>query len=244
MITLPILLRARSFDEPGAGMLHVGFGEGGVGRETGGPTLMAKTMRIVAAVTLTLLAVVSAAAATSKIYSLQFFNRMDDLPARMPNVAALGEYTKKLNETVGSFLDLSGEKRPALASIVIAISPDEETRAWVFGFGGILDEQKTAKLTSLLEAVRPPSVFWSPVAFSVHLTLWDAPTPKTEDPAVGPFPDDWKEAAKAAGHSIRIPDDLPGTIWKKTPKPPLQTPAMSTPVAGAPVAPPHSAVGR
>jgi hypothetical protein len=161
------------------------------------------------------LTVACGAAATSKVRALQFFNRVDDLPKRMPEVSAVSAYTQALNAIIETHLDFSGKKNPCSASAVVALSSNGGRRVWLVGFDEILAEEKLAKLVAALESVRAPRIVGGPVAFCLRLTLWDASAPREESPSAMPFPQEWKDTLKGRDSPIRIPDDLPPTIWAK-----------------------------
>lgn len=92
--------------------------------------------------------------------------------------------------------------------IAIGVKPNGSARAWCDAIECSIGRETLRDLEEQLALVPPVSVKHGPIAFAIEV-VFDGGT-VTEFPG---FPTAWMTAAKNAGGSMTIPDELFETIW-------------------------------
>jgi len=204
MITPPILLRALSLDEPGAGIPHAGISKGGVGK----PIVLSVQSYDVAAKTM------------RKPHVFSWFNKPADyvatsVAASVAIVAIVGGFF--VIQVTYAYLGLA-----IVTGLVLGIAD-----AWLY----------LGKRAGGLRFMT--CIFW--FAAAILLREQFLQKPHGWEGSVGMFQFMMLAGATAAT-VVQIKETL--THQKRSAKFPLPTPAIVTPTAGAPVAPPPGAAGR
>jgi hypothetical protein len=122
---------------------------------------------------------------------------------------ALADYLKRLGEAATGAMRANPQQIPSAGFIVVAVRPGGKTHAW-FDFKPALADKTVAALTQAVAGVPPTPVKSGDVVFALRVSLWGAKPPATYAPA----PQEWKDAAKQAGHKLDL-DTLVDQVWPK-----------------------------
>jgi len=122
---------------------------------------------------------------------------------------ALAAYLKRLGTAATEAMRANPQQIPAAGFIAVAIRPGGQSHTW-FDFKPALAEASTRALTQAVESVAPPTVREAPVVFALRVSIWSDKPPL----AYAPAPQEWRDAATAAGHKLDI-DSLIAQVWPR-----------------------------
>ena len=122
---------------------------------------------------------------------------------------AMAAYLKTLGTAVTDAMRANPQQIPSAGFIVVALRPEGKTHAW-FDFKPSLSEKTTAALSHAVESVPPTPVKSGDVVFALRVSIWGAKPPT----AYAPAPQEWKDAAKQAGHKLDV-DALVDQLWPR-----------------------------
>jgi hypothetical protein len=122
---------------------------------------------------------------------------------------AMAAYMKRLGDAATEAMRANPQQIPTAGFIVVAVRPAGQTHAW-FDFKPALGEQAAAALTHVVETVQPAAVKSGDVVFALRVSIWGAKPPA----AYAPAPQEWRDAAKKAGHKLEI-DALVDQLWPR-----------------------------
>jgi hypothetical protein len=122
---------------------------------------------------------------------------------------AMAAYMKRLGDAATEAMRANPQQIPTAGFIVVAVRPAGQTHAW-FDFKPALGEQATSALTHVVETVQPAAVKSGDVVFALRVSIWGAKPPA----AYAPAPQEWRDAAKKAGHKLEI-DALVDQLWPR-----------------------------
>jgi len=122
---------------------------------------------------------------------------------------AMADYLKRLGEAATEAMRANPQQIPSAGFIVVAVRPEGRTHAW-FDFKPALADKTVAALTHVVETVPPTPVKSGDLVFALRVSLWGAKPPAT----VAPAPQEWKDAAKRAGHKLDL-DALVDELWPR-----------------------------
>ena len=122
---------------------------------------------------------------------------------------AMADYLKRLGEAATTAMRDNPQQIPSAGFIVVALRPEGRTHAW-FDFKPSLSEKTTAALSHAVESVPPTPVKSGDVVFALRVSIWGAKPPT----AYAPAPQEWKDAAKQAGHKLDV-DALVDQLWPR-----------------------------
>ena len=122
---------------------------------------------------------------------------------------AMADYLKRLGEAATTAMRDNPQQIPSAGFIVVALRPEGKTHAW-FDFKPSLSEKTTAALSHAVESVPPTPVKSGDVVFALRVSIWGAKPPT----AYAPAPQEWKDAAKQAGHKLDV-DALVDQLWPR-----------------------------
>jgi len=122
---------------------------------------------------------------------------------------AMADYLKRLGEAATTAMRDNPQQIPSAGFIVVALRPEGKAHAW-FDFKPSLSDKTTAALTHAVENVPPTPVKSGDVVFALRVSVWGAKPPS----AYAPAPQEWKDAAKQAGHKLDV-DALVDQLWPR-----------------------------
>jgi len=122
---------------------------------------------------------------------------------------AMADYLKRLGAAATEAMRANPQQIPSAGFIVVAVRPDGRTHAW-FDFKPALSAKTTAALTQVVETVAPTPVRSGELVFALRVGLWGAREPA----AYAPAPQEWRDAARQAGHKLDI-DTLVDQAWPR-----------------------------
>ncbi len=122
---------------------------------------------------------------------------------------AMAEYLRRLGEAATEAMRATPQQIPSAGFLVVAVRPDGRTHAW-FDFKPALGEKATNALTQVVETVAPTPVKGGTIVFALRVSIWGAKAPA----AYAPAPQEWRDAAKQAGHKLDI-DTLVDQVWPR-----------------------------
>jgi hypothetical protein len=122
---------------------------------------------------------------------------------------AMAAYVKRLGDAATEAMRATPQQIPTAGFIVVAVRPAGQTHVW-FDFKPALGDQATAALAHVVETVPPATVKSGDVVFALRVSIWGAKPPA----AYAPAPQEWRDAAKKAGHKLEI-DALVDQLWPR-----------------------------
>ena len=122
---------------------------------------------------------------------------------------AMADYLKRLGEAATGALRDNPQQIPSAGFIVVALRPEGKAHAW-FDFKPALGDKTIAALTHVVETVPPTPVKNGDIVFALRVSVWGAKPPT----AYAPAPQEWKDAAKQAGHKLDV-DALVDQLWPR-----------------------------
>jgi hypothetical protein len=122
---------------------------------------------------------------------------------------ALAAYLKRLGAAATEAMRANPQQLPTAGFIVIAVRPDASTHAW-FDFKPALATSSTDALRHVVQAVAPVPVKSGEIVFALRVSVWRDKPPI----AYAPAPQEWRDAAKAAGHKLAV-DELVDQVWPR-----------------------------
>jgi hypothetical protein len=98
---------------------------------------------------------------------------------------------------------------PSAGFIVVAVRPGNQTHTW-FDFKPALSAATMAALTHTVETTPTMPVKSGEIVFALRVSVWSDKPPT----AYAPAPQEWKDAAKAAGRKPDV-DTLVDMVWPR-----------------------------
>jgi hypothetical protein len=129
------------------------------------------------------------------------------LRARLPSVTSVGELVKQVESVADEFWNEQPKGIPQPVLVVVAIKPGGRMRVWVDVLVGLGTEKAAQECTRRLERLPCPAVQHGPVAIALRASLWGG---SGEWQYV---PQEWQDAATAAGQELIVPDGILERIW-------------------------------
>jgi hypothetical protein len=122
---------------------------------------------------------------------------------------AMAAYLKTLGEAATETMRANPQQIPSAGFIVVAIRPGNRTRTW-FDFKPALSAATTGALAHTVETTPTMPVKSGEIVFALRVSLWSDKPPA----AYAPAPQEWKDAAKAAGAKPDV-DTLVDMVWPR-----------------------------
>jgi hypothetical protein len=144
-----------------------------------------------------------------EVRSIRLYLPDDEMERRMgADIEPLARYIKALETAAASCWRDVPAPWPSGLLVVVAVRPGRMARVWCEAVGGILPLQSVTGCERELGRVPPLDVRHEPIAFAIQ----------TADSGAGPLafpamPDTWAQAARQAGRSLRVPDDVLSIVW-------------------------------
>jgi hypothetical protein len=123
--------------------------------------------------------------------------------------SAMGDYVHRLGEAATEAVRANPQQIPSAGFIVVAARPGGKTHAW-FDFKPPLASKTTEALTRVVETVPPAPVKSGDLVFALRVSIWSEKPPA----AYAPSPQEWRDAAKQAGHKLEI-EALVDQLWPR-----------------------------
>jgi len=120
---------------------------------------------------------------------------------------AMAAYLKALGAAATETMRANAQQIPSAGFIVVAIRPGNQTRTW-FDFKPALSTTTMAALTHVVETTPTMPVKSGEIIFALRVSIWSDKPPA----AYAPAPQEWKDAAKAAGRKPDV-DTLVDMMW-------------------------------
>ena len=122
---------------------------------------------------------------------------------------AMAAYLKTLGEAEIETMRANPAQIPSAGFIVVAVRPGNRTHTW-FDFKPALADATMAALTHAVETTPTMPVKSGQIVFALRVSVWSDKPPT----AYAPAPQEWKDAAKAAGKPLDV-DTLVDTVWPR-----------------------------
>ena len=121
----------------------------------------------------------------------------------------MADYVRHLGDAATEAMRANPQQIPSAGFIVVAVRPGGRTHPW-FDFKPPLASKTTEALTHVVETVAPPPVKSGDVVFALRVSLWSSKPPT----AYAPSPQEWRDAARQAGHKLEI-EALVDQLWPR-----------------------------
>jgi len=122
---------------------------------------------------------------------------------------AMADYVRRLGDAATEAVRANPQQIPSAGFIVVAARPGGKAHAW-FDFKPPLASKTAEALTHVVETVPPAPVKTGDVVFALRVSVWGAKAPA----AYAPSPQEWRDAAKQAGHKLEI-EALVDQLWPR-----------------------------
>jgi hypothetical protein len=122
---------------------------------------------------------------------------------------AMAVYLKTLGTAGTETMRANPAQIPSAGFIVVAVRPGNQTRTW-FDFKPALSDATMAALRRTVETTPTMTVKSGEIVFALRVSVWSDKPPK----AYAPAPQEWKDAAKAAGVKPDV-DTLVDMVWPR-----------------------------
>jgi hypothetical protein len=122
---------------------------------------------------------------------------------------AMADYMRRLGDAATEAVRANPQQIPSAGFIVVAARPGGKTHAW-FDFKPALAAKTIDALTHVVETVPPAPVKSGDVVFALRVSVWSAKPPSS----YAPSPQEWRDAAKQAGHKLEI-EALVDQLWPR-----------------------------
>ena len=122
---------------------------------------------------------------------------------------AMAAYIKKLGEAATDTVRAHPSQIPTAGFIVVAVRPDNKTRAW-FDFKPALADATAAALARTVETTPTMTVKSGDIVFALRVSVWSDKPPK----AYAPAPQEWKDAARGMTPKPDV-DTLVDKVWPR-----------------------------
>ena len=120
---------------------------------------------------------------------------------------AMAAYLKTLGAAETETMRANPAQIPTAGFIVVAVRPGNQTRTW-FDFKPALADATMAALRHTVETTPTMPVRSGEIIFALRVSVWSGKPPK----AYAPAPQEWKDAAQAAGVKPDV-DTLVDMVW-------------------------------
>jgi hypothetical protein len=122
---------------------------------------------------------------------------------------AMADYVRRLGDAATEAMRANPQQIPTAGFLVVAVRPGGKAHPW-FDFKPPLAPKSTEALTHVVETVPPAPVKSGDVVFALRVSIWGAKAPA----AYAPSPQEWRDAAKQAGHKLEI-ETLVDQLWPR-----------------------------
>jgi hypothetical protein len=122
---------------------------------------------------------------------------------------AMAAYLKTLGAAVTEAMRANPQQIPAAGFIAVAVRPGNQVRTW-FDFKPRLSDTTMAALARAAASAPALPVTSGQIVFGLRVSVWSDKPPT----AYAPAPQEWKDAAKAAGFKPDI-DTLIDMVWPR-----------------------------
>jgi hypothetical protein len=122
---------------------------------------------------------------------------------------AMAAYLKTLGAAATETMRANPQQIPSAGFIVVAIRPGNQTHTW-FDFKPALSPATMAALAHTVATTPTMPVKSGEIVFALRVSLWSDKPPA----AYAPAPQEWKDAAKAAGTKPDV-DTLVDLVWPR-----------------------------
>jgi hypothetical protein len=122
---------------------------------------------------------------------------------------AMADYVRRLGEAATQAMRDNPKQIPSAGFIVVAARHDGRAHAW-FDFKPALSPTTITALTHVVETVAPAPVKSGTIVFALRVSIWGAKPPA----AYAPAPQEWRDAAKRAGHKLDV-EALVDQLWPR-----------------------------
>jgi hypothetical protein len=122
---------------------------------------------------------------------------------------AMAAYLKTLGAAATQAMRANPQQIPSAGFIVVAVRPGNRTHTW-FDFKPALAAPTMAALTHAVESTPTMHVKSGEIIFALRVSVWSDKPPA----AYAPAPQEWKDAAKAAGKKPDV-DTLVDMLWPR-----------------------------
>ena len=122
---------------------------------------------------------------------------------------AMAAYLKTLGNAANETMRANPQQIPAAGFIVVAIRPGDQVHTW-FDFKPALGAATMAALARTVETTPTMPVKSGEIIFALRVSVWSDKPPA----AYAPAPQEWKDAAKAAGKKPDV-DTLVDMVWPR-----------------------------
>jgi hypothetical protein len=122
---------------------------------------------------------------------------------------AMAAYLKTLGAAATETMRANPQQIPSAGFIVVAVRPGNQAHTW-FDFKPALSAATMAALTHTVETTPTMPVESGEIVFALRVSVWSDRPPT----AYAPAPQEWKDAAKAAGRKPDV-DSLVDMVWPR-----------------------------
>jgi len=122
---------------------------------------------------------------------------------------AMADYMRRLGDAATEAVRANPQQIPSAGFIVVAARPGGKAHAW-FDFKPALAAKTIEALTHVVETVPPAPVKSGDVVFALRVSVWSSKPPSS----YAPSPQEWRDAAKQAGHKLEI-EALVDQLWPR-----------------------------
>ena len=122
---------------------------------------------------------------------------------------AMAAYLKTLGAAATETMRANPQQIPSAGFIVVAVRSGNRTHTW-FDFKPALSEATMAALTHAVDTTPTMPVKSGEIVFALRVSVWSDRPPT----AYAPAPQEWKDAAKAAGKKPDV-DTLVDMVWPR-----------------------------
>jgi len=122
---------------------------------------------------------------------------------------AMAAYLKTLGVAATEAIRANPQQIPLAGFVVVAVRPGDRTHTW-FDFKPALSATTMAALTHAVETTPTMRVKSGEIIFALRVSVWSDKPPA----AYAPAPQEWKDAAKAAGRKPDV-DTLVDMVWPR-----------------------------
>lgn len=142
-------------------------------------------------------------------YGLVLLQPESVLQERAPDINALADYIKSLEQAGRGALAGKKEPSPSSGFIVVAVRPNQKSHIWLDLTPPLPPEGRDA-LLSRMRAVKPFYARGGTVVFALKVGIWGGRAPERAIPA----PAEWAPVAREAGRPLEI-GELVDRVWKE-----------------------------